>query len=414
MKILIKNIKSLVGITKENQSMLRGAEMNNLECLDNAWLAIDNGRIAAWGEMKDWPGISDWRDLEVIDADGKIVLPAWCDSHTHLVFAASREREFEMRIDGKTYEEIAAAGGGILNSARKTQETSEDELFESAMKRLDEIRSFGTGAVEIKSGYGLTPEAELKMLRVVKRLKEASDLTIKATFLGAHAFPAEYKQDHEGYLKQVIEVMLPQVAEEGLADYIDAFCEANYFSVAETERVMEAGAKYGLTPKVHVNQFNAIGGVAACVKHGALSVDHLEVMEASDIEALKGSDTMATALPSCSFFLGLPYAPVREMMDQGLAVALATDFNPGSTPSGRVPFLLSLACLKMKMTPAEAINAATINGAYAMGCHEELGSIAVDKIANLIITKPVSSLAYLPYAFGTDWIDQVILKGKAN
>lgn len=411
-KIFIKNIRSLVQVEDEPRQWVAGADMAELRCIDNAWLAIEDGKIAAFGSMDEMPGITDWRELEVIDAEGKLVLPAWCDSHTHLVFAASREKEFEMRIKGKTYEEIALAGGGILNSARRLREMSEDELYEGAMRRLMEVVAQGTGAIEIKSGYGLTHEAELKMLRVAKRLKENTEVAIKTTFLGAHALPAEYKENREGYLDLVLNEMLPQVAEEGLAQYIDVFCETNYFTVAETERIMEAGAQYGLQPKIHVNQFTAIGGVQAGVKHNALSVDHLEEMRDEDIEALKGSNTMPTALPSCSFFLSIPFAPARKMIDAGLPLALATDYNPGSTPSGKMPFVLSLACIKMKMTPEEAINATTINTAYAMGLQETHGSICVGKQANVIITKQMASYAYIPYAFGDNVVETTILNGK--
>jgi len=411
MKLLIKNIKSLIGIQENPTDFVAGAAMNQLKTLDNSWLAIENDRIVEFGTMAEWGGIVDWRDLEVIDAEGKLVFPSWCDSHTHLVFAASREKEFEMRLHGKTYEEIAAAGGGILNSAAKLQNTSEDDLFASATLRLDEIMRMGTGAVEIKSGYGLTVEAELKMLRVIKRLKESSPLQIKSTFLGAHAFPTEYKTNHAAYLDIVINEMLPVITEEGLADYIDAFCETNYFSVEEMERVVQAGAKYGIAAKVHVNQFTSIGAIQKCVELGARSVDHLEIMYPEDIEALKQGTTMPTMLPSCSFFLGLPYAPARQMIAAGLPVALATDYNPGSTPSGNIPFVLSLACLKQKMTPAEAITAATQNGAYAMGLEKDMGGISIGKRANLFISKPMESFAFLPYAFGSNSIETIILNG---
>jgi imidazolonepropionase len=413
-KLFIKNIKGLYQVEEEgeNRKWVAGSEMDKLPVIENAWVAIDNGKIADFGKMSDWPGITDWRNLEVIDVEGKYVLPAWCDSHTHLVFAAPRESEFVDRIKGLSYEEIAARGGGILNSAKKLQETSEEDLMESTRQRLDEIVRFGTGAVEIKSGYGLTVEAELKMLRVIKRLKEESPVTIKATFLGAHAIPKEYKENREGYIDLLVEEMLPKVADEGLADYIDVFCERNYFTNEETDRILKAGVKYGLRPKVHVNQFTVSGGIKTCVDNNALSVDHLEELGDEDLEALKGSETMPTMLPSCSFFIGIPYGNARKVIDSALPLALATDYNPGSTPSGKIPFVLSLACIKMKITPNEAINAVTKNTAYAMDLGETHGSIARGKVANLIVTKEIPSVGFIPYAFGTDSIDQVILRGE--
>lgn len=386
--------------------------MNELPTLGNAWLAVEDGKVAAYGSMDDWPGISDWADLEVIDASGKIVLPAWCDSHTHLVYAGNREQEFVDRINGLTYEEIAARGGGILNSAAKLQEASEDELFEAAMSRLKEVISKGTGAIEIKSGYGLTLDAELKMLRVARRIGEEGGIPVKTTFLGAHAVPKEYADDRTGYVDHVINDMLPKVVEEGLADYIDTFCETNYFTVEDTVRIMKAGAEAGLPSKIHVNQFTSIGGVKACVDHGAVSIDHLEELSDDDLAALSGSDTICTALPSCSFFLSIPYTPADKLISNGNAVALATDFNPGSSPSGNMNHVLSLACIKMKMTVEQAINAMTINGAYAMGLGEEMGSICPGKRANLIITKEVPSLGFLPYYFGDDLIERVIINGE--
>ena len=373
---------------------------------------MEDGKIKDFGSMSNWSGVDDWSDLEVIDATDKLVLPSWCDSHTHLVFAGSREGEFVDRINGLSYEEIASRGGGILNSAQKLQDTSEEELIEQAQVRLDEIASMGTGAVEIKSGYGLSVEAELKILRVVKKLRESSDLTIKSTFLGAHAIPTEFKDNRGGYLDLIVEEMLPVIKDEGLADYVDVFCETNYFTVAEMERVLKAGIAHGLKPKVHVNQFTSIGGIEAAVKHNALSVDHLEVMEDRDIEALIGSETMPTLLPSCSFFLSIPFGPARTLIDKGLAVALATDYNPGSTPSGNIPFVLSLACIKMKMTPEEAINAVTLNSAYAMDWSETHGSITKGKVANVFITREISSYAFIPYSFGSNSVETVILNGK--
>jgi len=408
-KILIKNIKGLAGILEESQSPLRGNELANLQMLENAYLAIENGRIADFGSMEELAGVVDWTDLQVIDAEGKFVLPAFCDSHSHLVFAKSREEEFVDRIKGLGYEEIGKKGGGILNSARKLAEMSEDDLFEDAMKRLEEIKSYGTGAIEIKSGYGLTLEAELKMLRVVKRLKEVSDVTIKATFLGAHAFPAAYKADKEAYVDLVINEMLPKVVEEGLADYIDAFCERNYFTAEQLDRILKAGVEAGLKPKIHVNQFSVMGGVQVGIKHGAVSVDHLEEMSEEDFKSLSESSTIATALPSCSFFLNIPYSPVRDMLNRNIAVALATDYNPGSTPSGNMQLVQSLACIKMRLTPEEALNAVTVNGAAAMDLSEELGSITIGKKANLIITKPMPSMAYMAYAFGENCVELTLL-----
>ena len=411
-KILIKNIKGLFQAGEDLPVFKAGKEMDNPNMIKNAFLAIEDDIIVAYGSMEDWGGISDWRDLEVIDADGKYVLPTFCDSHTHAVFAATREEEFEDRIKGRSYEEIALKGGGILNSARKLQAMSEDELFEQALERIHNLIPYGTGAIEIKSGYGLTVDAELKMLRVIKRLKAASPLTIKATFLGAHAFPIEFKEYHQGYIDLIINEMLPAINGEGLADYIDCFCERNYFSVEEMTGLLTAGAKYSLTPKVHVNQFSAMGGVKAAVDFGARSVDHLEEMNNADMLALKDSGCMPTLLPGCSFFLSIPFGKARELMENDLPVALASDFNPGSAPSGNMQLLSSLACTKMKMTPIETLNAMTINTAYAMGLEKTHGTITIGKKANVMITKPISSLARIPYSFGENSIEQVILGGK--
>jgi len=410
-KILIKNIKELVQVETELKTTVSGAEMAKLPSIKDAWLGIEDDVIIGFGEMIDLE-ITDWVDLDIIDAEGKMVFPSFCDSHTHLVYAASREEEFVDRINGLTYEEIAKKGGGILNSAKKLQNKSEDELFNDAWQRLDEIKQTGTGAVEIKSGYGLSVEGELKMLRVIKRLKAESDLTIKSNFLGAHAIPTEYQANREGYIELIINEMIPIIKSEGLADYIDVFCETNYYTPEETDRVLQAGIAIGLIPKIHVNQFTSIGGIQSGIKNNALSVDHLEVMEEQDIQDLINSDVMPTLLPSCSFFLNIPYAPARRLIDSGLPVALATDFNPGSTPSGNVPFVLSLACINYKMTPEEAVNASTINGAYAMGLNETHGSIAIGKKANLFITKEISSIAFIPYSFGSNCIETVILNGK--
>ena len=408
MATLFKNIKELIQVRTKPISFLSGKEMNELPTIKNAFLVVENGLIADFGSMDNCP---DDNFSKTIDATGKMILPSWCDSHTHIVYAGNREGEFVDRINGLSYEEIANNGGGILNSAKKLQQTSEEDLYQQSKTRLEEVIKLGTGAVEIKSGYGLTEEAELKMLRVIKRLKENYNLPVKATFLGAHAVPKEYKNNKEGYLQMLIDKVIPKVTEQKLADYIDIFCETGYFSVADTELILEAGKKHGLIPKIHVNQFNAISGVEAGIKYNALSVDHLEVMNPEDIDALKGTNTMPVALPSCSYFLSIPYTPARKIIDSGLPLALATDFNPGSTPSGNMNFVVSTACIKMRMTPEEAINAATINGAYAMGLENEVGSITKGKQANLILTKPINSYGFIPYSFGTNQIEKVFLKG---
>jgi imidazolonepropionase len=412
-KITIQNIKELVGISYSGILLKKGAEMNQLSTIQNAFVIIENGLIKSFGEMTDLTSAEN-DNSTVIDAKNKLVFPSWCDSHTHLVFAAPRDEEFVDRINGLTYEEIALKGGGILNSAEKLQETSEDDLYDSAMIRIHEIIKLGTGAVEIKSGYGLTAEAELKMLRVIKRLKENSPLTIKANFLGAHAVPKEYKANREKYIDLIINKMLPSIQSEGLADYIDVFCETNYYTPEETDRILKAGIAIGLTPKIHVNQFTTIGGIQTGINNNALSVDHLEVVNKEDIEALKKSETMPTLLPSCSFFLGIPYAPAKELIENNLPIALASDYNPGSTPSGNMNFVVSLACIKMKLTPEQAINAATINSAYAMGISDKLGSIEIGKKANVFITKEINSYAFLPYSFGSNLIETVILNGEVQ
>lgn len=383
--------------------------MAELPTIKNAFLVIKDDLIADFGSMENLPEI---KADSIINASGRVVLPAWCDSHTHIVYAGNREQEFVDRINGFTYEEIANRGGGILNSAKKLNETSEEEIYEQSKIRLEEVMRLGTGAVEIKSGYGLTVEGELKMLRVIKKLAENYPISIKATFLGAHAFPTHYKENKAGYIDEIITKMLPEIAQNKLADYVDVFCESGYFSVEETEKIMQAGIDFGLKPKIHVNQFNSIGGIQSGVKFNALSVDHLEIMNPEDIEALKGTETMPVALPSCSYFLSIPYTPAREMIKAGLPLALATDFNPGSTPSGNMNFVVATACIKMKMTPEEAINAATINGAYAMGLSETHGSITKGKKANLIITKPISSYYQIPYAFGSNLIEDVLIDGQ--
>ena len=410
-KITIQNIKELVGISQSGILLKKGAEMNQLSTIKNAFVIIENGLIESFGEMTDLTTIEN-DNSTVIDAKNKLVFPSWCDSHTHLVFAAPRDEEFVDRINGLTYEEIALKGGGILNSAEKLQETSEDDLYDSAMIRIREIIKLGTGAVEIKSGYGLTVEAELKMLRVIKRLKQNSPLTIKANFLGAHAIPKEYKADRNKYIELIINEIIPLIKSEGLAEYIDVFCETNYYTPEETDRILKAGIAIGLTPKIHVNQFTTIGGIQTGINNNALSVDHLEVVNKEDIEVLKKSETMPTLLPSCSFFLGIPYAPAKELIENNLPIALASDYNPGSTPSGNMNFVVSLACIKMKLTPEQAINAATINSAYAMGVSDKLGSIEIGKKANVFITKEINSYAFLPYSFGSNLIETVILNGE--
>lgn len=412
MKQLIKNIGGLVGFYESHPGLLKGAAMSEVSLIKDAWLAVEDGKVADAGLMSEWPGISDWRDLEVIDAEGSWVIPSYVDSHTHIVYPASRAGEFSDRIKGMTYEEIAARGGGILNSAAKLKEISEDELYESAYQRLNEVAFQGTGAVEIKSGYGLTLEGELKMLRVIKRLKENHPLTIKATFLGAHAYPADYKTRKDEYMHLIIDEMLPRVAEEGLADYIDAFCESDYFSVSDTERLMEAGNKYGLSAKIHVNQFTSIGGVAACVNARAKSVDHLEVITEADIEALMEGDTLPVALPGCSLFIRIPYTPGRKLIDAGLPLVLATDYNPGSCPSGNMNLVMSLACIHMGMTPKEALNASTVNAAFAMDVEATHGTLTVGQDANFLMTQQLKELADLPYYFGRNSIKGNYIKGK--
>jgi imidazolonepropionase len=407
-KILIKNIKGLVQAGENIPSVLKGESMQTVPMIKNAFLALENGVVVAYGAMHELDGIDDWDNLEVIDADGKYVMPAFCDSHTHLVFAKSREDEFVDRINGLSYEEIALRGGGILNSARRLGEMSEDELFLHAMQRIEQLKMYGTGAIEIKSGYGLSVAAELKILRVIKRLKSASGITIRSTFLGAHAFPTEFKENHRGYIDLIIHEMLPKIAQENLADYIDVFCERNYFSVEEMEEILLAGAKYGLTPKVHVNQFSVLGGISKAIQLNALSVDHLEELDESDLNALKQSDCIPTLLPSCSHFLGIPYGDGRSIIDNGLPLALASDFNPGTTPSGNLGFVWSLACTKMKLTPEEALNALTVNAAYAMGLSETHGKIALGRRSPILITKQIPSMAYIPYAFGDHHIEQFI------
>lgn len=410
MATLITNIKTLVNV-REEPKLLRGKDLAELPCIDNAYLIIDDGRISDFGLMPNLePQTSNLK--QTIDASGQFILPCWCDSHTHLVFAASREEEFVDKINGRSYAEIAAKGGGILNSATRLNEIDIDELFNLSLTRLQEVIKLGTGAIEIKSGYGLTVEGELKMLRVIRRLKETSPIPIKSTFLGAHTYPLEFKEDHQGYINLIINEMLPVIAREKLADYIDVFCESGFFSPEETETICKAGMQYGLKPKIHANQLNLSGGVETGVKLGAISVDHLETMNESTISTLANSQTIGTLLPTAAFFLRMPFQPARQLIDAGCAVALASDYNPGSSPSGNMNLVVAMSCIGMKMLPEEVINAATINGAYAMELQSEVGSITIGKKANLIFTKPIPSLAYLPYSFGSNLIDKVMINGE--
>ena len=412
MKTIIKNISEIIQVEETARKWVAGKDMNLLKTIKNAFIEIQDDIILSFGNMNDWKGIEDWNNTEVIDAGNGMVFPSYCDSHTHLVFSNSRENEFIDRIQGLSYQEIARKGGGILNSARKIQEIQEDDLYDISKKRLNNVIKQGTGAIEIKSGYGLNLESELKILRVIKRLKNSSEATIKATFLGAHAVPEEYINNKDAYINIVINEMLPRIVDEHLADYIDIFCEEGYFTTKDTEKILQAGNKLGLQAKTHVNQFNSIGGVETSVKLNARSVDHLEQMKEDDYEALLNSNCMPTILPSCSFFLGIPYAKAKKMIEKGLPVALASDYNPGTSPSGNMNFVSSLGCIKLKMTPEQVINATTINSAYAMGTEKENGSICVGKKANLFITKEIPSYSYLPYSFGENIIKKIILNGK--
>ena len=409
MAILFKNIKELLQVRSSPLSYVSGLEMGKLPTIKNAFLVIDQELIVNYGTMDECP---KGTFAEVIDASGKMILPSWCDSHTHIVYAGNREKEFVDRIKGLSYQDIAKKGGGILNSAKTLQATSENDLYNQSKVRLEEVIKLGTGALEIKSGYGLTVEAELKMLRVIKRLNENYPIDIKATFLGAHAIPSKYKENRKAYINLLINELMPKIEKEQLANYVDVFCETGYFSTEETQLILKAGKKYGLIPKIHVNQFTAIGGVQVGVAHNALSVDHLEELRNEDIDCLKNTNTMPVALPSCSYFLSIPYTPARRIIDAGLPLALASDYNPGSTPSGNMNFVVSSACIKMKMTPEEAINAATINGAYAMGLEKQVGSISIGKQANIILTKPINSYQVIPYSFGNPLIEKIYLKGK--
>lgn len=409
--ILIKNIKSLVGVNC-GDSIKAGSDLQKLECIENAYLLIKDDKIEDFGKMDSLSEdlISGVR--EEIDATGRMVFPSYCDSHTHVVYAGSREIEYIDKIKGLSYEEIAKRGGGILNSAKMIQKASEEELYEQSVKRLEEVIGFGTGAVEIKSGYGLTTESELKMLRVIKKLKETSPLTIKSTFLGAHSIPLEYKSDQTKYVDIVVNEMIPLVAEEGLADYVDVFCDKGFFTVEDTERILEASIMYGIRGKIHANELDYSGGIQIGVKYNALSVDHLEFTGEDEIKCLLDSETMPTLLPGAAFFLEMEYPPARKMIESGLPIALASDFNPGSSPSGNMQLIQSLACVKMKMLPEEVINATTINSAYAMGVNETLGSIDKGKIANVFITKEISTYEFMPYAYGSNLVETAILNGK--
>jgi imidazolonepropionase len=411
-KILIKNIKQLVQTEDTVRSKVSGADMKKLNCISDAWLAIEEDKIVGFGAMADWEGIADWSNLQVIDASNRLVMPCYCDSHTHLVYAGSREKEFVDRINGLSYEQIFERGGGILNSAQRLEDASEEELIERAQFRLKEIMLQGTGAIEIKSGYGLSLNTELKMLRVIQYLKQNSPLVIKSTFLGAHAVPLAYKGNKRAYIDLILNEMLPKIAAEKLADFCDVFCEQNYFTPEETIEILSKAKQYGLIPKVHAEQLSNYGGVLAGVSVNAISVDHLEYVGEKEIKALLASQTMPTILPGAAFFLNLPFPPARQMMDAGLPLAIASDYNPGSSPSGNMNFMLSLACIQYKLTPEEAINASTINGAYAMGISNECGSIAIGKKANVFITKEISGYEFIPYSFGNHQVETVILNGK--
>lgn len=407
--MLITHIKQLLQVRDQIDGPIKGQDMAELPLIENAWLLMNKGRIVDFGTMDNCPNVEK---QQVINAQNRIVMPSWVDCHTHIVFAAGREEEFVLKIKGKSYEEIAAAGGGILNSARKLRATSEDELYEKAAARLDQLIRLGTGAIEIKSGYGLSKESELKMLRVIKRLKQHFTIPIKANLLASHAIPEDFKENRKGYIDLIINEIIPQASKEQLADFIDTFCENGFFTPEETDIILKTGIRYGLRPKIHANQLAISGGVQVGVKNNAISVDHLEEIGEDEINCLQNSTTIPVALPSCSFYLGIPFTPVRRIMNANLPVAIASDYNPGSSPSGNMNLLVSLACIKMKMTPEEAINAATINAAFAMDVQKEVGSISKGKLANLIITKPISSFNYLPYSFGENLIDKVIINGE--
>ena len=410
-KKLIKNIDKLFTVSN-NSKLKKGLDMKKLPFIENAWIIINDDLIFDFGHMKDWEGIDNWNEFEIIDAENGTVLPSWCDSHTHIVFSGSREQEFVDKINGLSYEEIAKKGGGILNSSMAIKNTTEEELYQQSMIRIDEVIKGGTGAIEIKSGYGLETEQELKMLRVIKRIKETSPITVKSTFLGAHAVPIRYKNDPDEYVRIVTDEMIPKISKEELADYIDVFCDKGFFTVDQTEKILKTGLNYGLKGKIHANELAYSGGIQVGVKMGAISVDHLEFTSEKEINCLKESKTIPTLLPSTAFFLGLDYPPARKMIDSGLPIALASDYNPGSSPSGNIEFIFSLACVKLKMNPEEVINALTINGAHAMELQNEFGSIEKGKKANLIVTKKIPSIAFIPYSFGKSLINKVIIDGK--
>ena len=412
MKTVIKNISQLVQCDDKNLKFRAGNDMNCLNTIDNAYIEIENGKISNFGNMDQWNGITDWNSTTIIDAEEGLVLPTFCDSHTHLVFAESRESEFNDRINGLSYQQIAKNGGGILNSAKKIHQIDEEILYKRSLKRLNKLIKLGTGAIEIKSGYGLSVESELKILRVIKKLKETTPISIKSTFLGAHAVPEKYKDNKKEYIELVINEMLPEIASNNLADYIDVFCEEGYFTNEDTIRILQAGKKYNLQGKTHVNQFNSLGGVKSSIDNDSLSVDHLEIMNEDDFLAFKESKTIATILPSCSFFLGIPYSPAKEFIARNIPINLASDYNPGSSPSGNMNLVASLGSIKLKMNAEQVINATTLNGAYAMGLENKLGTISIGKMANLIITKPIPNYQYLHYSFGENLIDKVIIAGK--
>ena len=412
MKTVIKNISQLVQCDDKNLKFRAGDEMNCVNTIDNAYIEIENGKISNFGNMDQWNGITDWNSTTIIDAEEGLVLPTFCDSHTHLVFAESRESEFNDRINGLSYQQIANNGGGILNSAKKIHQIDEEILYKRSLKRLDKLIKLGTGAIEIKSGYGLSVESELKILRVIKKLKETTPISIKSTFLGAHAIPEKYKDNKKEYIELVINEMLPEIASNNLADYIDVFCEEGYFTNEDTIRILQAGKKHNLQGKTHVNQFNSLGGVKSSIDNDSLSVDHLEIMNEDDFLAFKESKTIATILPSCSFFLGIPYSPAKEFIDRNIPINLASDYNPGSSPSGNMNLVAALGSIKLKMNAEQVINATTLNGAYAMGLENKLGTISKGKVANLIITKPIPNYQYLHYSFGENLIEKVIIAGK--
>ena len=409
MSLLIKNIKKLIQCRTENISFVSGKEMSFLPSIDNAYLVIKDGKINDFGKMQD---LKETDFNEVIDTKDRMILPSWCDSHTHIVFAGNRSKEFIDRIQGLSYEEIAARGGGILNSAKLLQNTSKEDLYNQSNMRINSVIRQGTGAIEIKSGYGLSLESELKMLQVIKQIKDSSKMQVKSTFLGAHAYPNEFKENKDGYIDLVLNKMLPAFLKENLIDYIDVFCEKGYFSPEDTERIIKEGLRYNIRSKIHVNQFNVLGGIKIAVENNALSVDHLEVLQDDDIKILSKGSTIPVVLPTCSYFLGIDYAPARKLIDAGLPLAIASDFNPGSSPSGNMNFVISTACTKMKLTTEEAINAATINGAYAMGLEDKVGSISKGKTANLIITNKINSIDDIPYNFGENQIYKIILEGQ--